>query len=270
MRYFKLQHLSLFLIALIASSAFSQPIPENQYFESEGVKIRYFELGSGEPVIAIHGYASSSDAWLESVTSLAENYRLILFDQRGHGLSDKPHTVSEYGREMGHDVIRLMDHLNIPKAHILGYSLGIAPIGMAITENESRFISAVFGGGAAIWEWGDAKDLLNQRRYERFLNTSRRQSLGPGMEDQDSIALANLRLGEKELVVSKQSLSSIIVPILAIVGSEDPALKAVENFKSTFPAIELIVIEGGTHLSVPEHLEFVESIQRFFAKNQEN
>ncbi|MFT7208143.1 MAG: pimeloyl-ACP methyl ester carboxylesterase, partial [Pseudohongiellaceae bacterium] len=124
MKYVKKLQLCYFCTALIASSAFSQSIPENQYFESEGVKIRYFELGSGEPVIAIHGYASSSDAWLESVSSLAENYRLILFDQRGHGLSDKPHTVSEYGREMGHDVIRLMDHLNIPKAHILGYSLG--------------------------------------------------------------------------------------------------------------------------------------------------
>jgi pimeloyl-ACP methyl ester carboxylesterase len=77
-------------------------------------------------------------------------------------------------------------------------------------------------------------------------------------------------LGEKELVLSKQSLSSISVPILAIVGSEDPALEAVKNFKSTFPAIELIVIKSGTHISVPEHPEFVESIQRFFAKNLEN
>jgi pimeloyl-ACP methyl ester carboxylesterase len=270
MRYFKQLHLSLFSILLIAGSAFSQPIPENQYFNSEGVSIRYFELGSGEPVIAIHGYSSNSDAWLERVSGLAENHRLILFDQRGHGLSTKPHTVAEYGREMGQDVIRLMDHLSIPKAHILGYSLGVAPIGMVITENESRFISAVFGGGAARWEWGDASDLLNQQRYERFLNTSRRQALNPGIQEQDSIALANLRLGEKQLLVSKQSLSNLSIPILAIVGSEDPALEAVENFKSTFPAIELIVVEGGTHLSVPGHPEFVESIQRFFAKNQEN
>lgn len=259
----------LYFGALIATSAFAQSTPENQYFDSAGVRIRYIELGSGEPVIAMHGLARNSDTWLERVADLAQNHRLILFDQRGHGLSDKPHTVAQYGREMGHDVIRLMDHLNIPKAHILGYSIGIAPIGMAITENESRFISAVFGGGTAIWEWGSAKDLFNQRNYERFLNTSRPQTLGPGMEDQDSIALANLRLGEKELVVSKQSFSELSIPILAIVGSEDPALEAVENFKSTFPAIELIVIEGGTHLSVPEHPEFIESIQRFFAESLE-
>lgn len=261
---------SLFASALIATNAFSQSIPENLYFDSDGVRIRYIELGSGEPVIAIHGFTGNSDSWLERVSGLAKNHRLILFDQRGHGLSDKPHSVSEYGREMGHDVIRLMDHLNIPKAHIFGYSIGVAPIGMVITENESRFISAVFGGGAARWEWGDSRDLLNQHTYERLRNSSRQQPLGSSMQGQDQIALASLRLGEKELLVSKQSLSNLSLPILAIVGSEDPALKAVESFKNNFPAIELIVVEGETHLSLPQHPEFLESIQEFLLRNQEN
>ena len=115
---------SLYFSALIASSAASQSTPENQYFDSDEVRIRYIELGSGEPVIVIHGLTRDSDTWLKRVSDLAENHRLILFDQRGHGLSDKPHTPAEYGREMGHDVIRLMDHLNIRKAHILGYSIG--------------------------------------------------------------------------------------------------------------------------------------------------
>lgn len=261
---------SLFASALIATNAFSQSIPENLYFDSDGVRIRYIELGSGEPVIAIHGFTGNSDSWLERVSGLAKNHRLILFDQRGHGLSDKPHSVSEYGREMGHDVIRLMDHLNIPKAHIFGYSIGVAPIGMVITENESRFISAVFGGGAARWEWGDSRDLLNQHTYERLRNSSRQQPLGSSMQGQDQIALASLRLGEKELLVSKQSLSNLSLPILAIVGSEDPALEAVESFKNSVPTIELVVVEGETHLSLPQHPEFIESVQDFLLRNQEN
>jgi len=56
MKYLRTLRLCLFSAALIVSSAFSQAIPENQYFESDGVSIRYVELGSGEPVIAIHGY----------------------------------------------------------------------------------------------------------------------------------------------------------------------------------------------------------------------
>lgn len=151
-------------IALIATSAQAQTLPENQYFDSDGVRIRYIELGSGEPVIAIHGYTRNSDTWLETIADLAESHRLILFDQRGHGLSDKPHSVSEYGREMGHDVIRLMDHLNIPRAHILGYSLGVAPIGMVITENETRFISAVFGGGSSQMGMGKPRGSIKSTR----------------------------------------------------------------------------------------------------------
>lgn len=260
---------SLFSSVLLATNAFSQSTPVNQYFDSGGVRIRYIELGSGDPVIAIHGLTRNSDTWLEKVSALAEDHRLILFDQRGHGLSDKPHRVSQYGRETGHDVIRLMDHLGIPKAHILGYSIGVVPIGMLITEHESRFISAIFGGGAARWEWGDEEDLLNQQIYERIVNSSRQPQLRSSMEGQDQIALASLRLGEKQLLVSKESLSRLSIPILAIVGSEDSALEAVESFKDTVPAIELVIVEGETHLSLPEHPEFLESIQDFLLRNKE-
>jgi len=255
-------------IALIASSAHAQTLPENQYFDSDGVRIRYIELGSGEPVIAIHGYTRNSDAWLERIADLAESHRLILFDQRGHGLSDKPHSVSEYGREMGHDVIRLMDHLNIPRAHILGYSLGVAPIGMLITENETRFISAVFGGGAARWEWGSPTDLSNQHGYERMLSSPRQLRSRPALGGQDQIALANLRLAEKNLVVSKERLSNTSLPILSIVGSEDPAMEAVMEFKNVVPAMELVVIEGASHLSTPGRPEFVRSIQDFLGRSR--
>lgn len=255
-------------IALIATSAHAQTLPENQYFDSDGVRIRYIELGSGEPVIAIHGYTRNSDTWLETIADLAESHRLILLDQRGHGLSDKPHSVSEYGREMGHDVIRLMDHLNIPRAHILGYSLGVAPIGMVITENETRFISAVFGGGAARWEWGSPVDLSNQHGYERMLSSPRQLRARPALDGQDQIALANLRLAEKELVVAKESLSNTGIPILSIVGSEDPAMDAVLEFKNVVPTMELVMIEGASHLSTPVHPEFVRSIQDFLGKNR--
>lgn len=263
MRFLTALKLSLYCSALLATSAFSQSPPENKYFDSAGVKIRYIELGSGEPVIALHGLGGSSDSWLPAVAPLANNHRLILFDQRGHGLSDKPHRAAEYGREMGHDVIRLMDHLNIPKAHILGYSIGTVPIGMLITEHESRFISAIFGGGAPRWEWGNSNDLFNQSIYARIVNSPRQQQLKGGIAGQDQIAIASLRLGEKELLVSEQDISNVGIPVLAIVGSEDPALEAAKNFKQKLPSIELVVVEGETHPSLPAHSKFLETIQDF-------
>lgn len=255
------------LCAFTASNSFSQPNPENQFFESGGVTIRYIEIGSGSPVIALHGLTQDSNRWLASISELAGHHRLILFDLRGHGLSDKPHRVSAYGRELGHDVIRLMDHLNIPKAHILGYSIGVTPIAMAITEHEDRFISAVFGGGAAKWEWGSATDLVNQHRYQRMLNSPRQRQFESSWEGQDQLALANLRLAEKELTVSKEALSKLSIPVMAILGSEDPALEAVTKMKHVLPTMEISTIAGETHLSAPENSAFVKNIRDFFARS---
>ena len=102
------------------------------------------------------------------------------------------------------------------------------------------------------------------------MNNPRQQQLGGSMKGQDQIALASLRLGEKQLLVSKQDLSNLSIPILAIVGSEDSALETMANFKNTFRAIELRVVEGETHLSLPGHPEFLESIQDFLLRNQAN
>ena len=57
-------------------------------------------------------------------TSGTNGFQLIALDCRGHGKSDKPHDPAEYGPEMAADVVRLLDHLRIEKAHLLGYSSG--------------------------------------------------------------------------------------------------------------------------------------------------
>ena len=88
------------------------------------------------------------------------------------------------------------------------------------------------------------------------------------MGGQDQIALTNLRLAEKELVVANGSLSKTGIPILSIVGSEDPAMDAVLEFKNVVPTMELVVIEGASHLSTPEHPEFVRSIRNFLGRNR--
>ena len=55
---------------------------------------------------------------------LSKRYRVIALDNRGHGKSDKPYDPAQYGLELVDDVVRLMDHLGIAKAHVVGYSLG--------------------------------------------------------------------------------------------------------------------------------------------------
>jgi pimeloyl-ACP methyl ester carboxylesterase len=130
---------------LIAQS--SSPTGD-QFFNSNGVRIRYIVAGNGEPVIFIHGFASNAGMWEAIVTDLSPTYATIALDCRGHGRSDKPHEPRRYGIEMVNDVVRLMDHLGIKKAHIAGYSMGGAIVMKMLVEHPDRFLTAIVGGNA--------------------------------------------------------------------------------------------------------------------------
>src|SRR6186713_3256353 len=85
-------------------------------FDSNGVKIRYVTEGAGEPVVLIHGWQADSSMWgadrsgnTKVDATHAQEFQLIALDCRGHGKSDKPHDVKEYGPEMAEDVVRLLD-----------------------------------------------------------------------------------------------------------------------------------------------------------------
>ena len=84
---------------------------EDRFFDSAGVRIHYVEQGTGEPVVLIHGYTVDlKEQWVTTGVfhALAASYRVIALDARGHGLSDKPHERSAYGREMGLDTFAFL------------------------------------------------------------------------------------------------------------------------------------------------------------------
>jgi pimeloyl-ACP methyl ester carboxylesterase len=77
---------------------------------------------------------------------LSHDYRVIALDCRGHGKSGKPTDENQYGMEMVNDIVRLMDHLGIEKAHIVGYSMGGSIALKMLTVRPERFLTAVIGG----------------------------------------------------------------------------------------------------------------------------
>lgn len=98
---------------------------QDNSFESDGVTIRYKVMGQGPPVILVHGYTTDIEHnWGKVIPVLADRFQVIGLDLRGHGKSDKPYQKNKYGEQMGLDIIRLMNHLGIEKAHVVGYSLG--------------------------------------------------------------------------------------------------------------------------------------------------
>ena len=113
------------LIGPVASRAWG-----DDSFNSNGVKINYAVKSKGEPVILIHGWLSSG--WINwtlpgTTELLAKDHQVIWLDMPGHGLSDKLDKDEAYGIELVEHIVRLMDHLRIRKAHVVGYSMGGQP-----------------------------------------------------------------------------------------------------------------------------------------------
>jgi pimeloyl-ACP methyl ester carboxylesterase len=139
-RYFRLTVILLGLFALHCVTLASVSA-DDQFFDSNGVRIRYVDQGSGPPVVLIHGFSGSLDTgWVETgvLPNLATDYRVIALDCRGHGKSDKPHDPQSYGLQMSEDVVRLLDHLNISRAHIVGHSMGAGIVAKLLITHPDR------------------------------------------------------------------------------------------------------------------------------------
>jgi len=93
------------------------------YATVNGIKICYETKGSGYPVILVHGFGVKKEDWIAQFGPLSERFKVIRFDNRGAGKSDRPKII--YTMEIFADDIKgLMDYLKIKKAHIIGWSLG--------------------------------------------------------------------------------------------------------------------------------------------------
>ena len=154
--------LLVFCLAFAPVQAFAQ----DKFFDSSGVRIRYVERGTGEPVVLIHGNGSTLESWVDAgvMPNLAKDYRVIALDARGHGQSGKPREANAYGSEMGLDVVRLLDHLGIQRAHIVGYSMGAHITAQLLTTHPERFLTATLGGAAGRFTWG--KEELERSEQE--------------------------------------------------------------------------------------------------------
>lgn len=92
-------------------------------FLSDGVNIYYEEHGSGEPLVLMAGFGQDPGAWLEQLDAYARFFRVVLIDIRGGGRSDVPDAPFT-PRDLAKDIVNLMSHLGIERAHFGGFSLG--------------------------------------------------------------------------------------------------------------------------------------------------
>ena len=116
-------------IAVPAGTFAAEPAenqPKVQTFTSNSIEIAFADWGEGEAVVLHQGFGGRLSNWRPMRSAILKaGYRVIAMDARGHGQSGKPHDVQSYGVEMADDVVRLLDHLGIRRAHIVGLVTGI-------------------------------------------------------------------------------------------------------------------------------------------------
>lgn len=190
-------------------------------------------------------------------------------------------------RREGVDVVRLMDHLGIERAHVVGYSLGgITVLKLAAAHPERLITACPLGAGwerpeesaflAAVQEMADALEsgrgigpvagrLGGQRDRPGILHTLWVLFLTRYMND--GKALADLMRAMPELAVSEGEISHIHLPMCSIVGSRDPLRPGAEALKERLPQVELTVVEGADHLRALTRKELHAALLSFLQRH---
>jgi pimeloyl-ACP methyl ester carboxylesterase len=267
---------------------------DDEVFDSNGVKIRYVTEGKGEPVVLIHGWMADSSMWgrdrsgnTKLDTTGASGFQLIALDCRGHGKSDKPHDPEKYGPEMAADVVRLLDHLKLEKAHLIGYSSGAFIAGKVAATHPERVLSVVYAGQAPLVAGTKSSDSSEVEVFAKAVDEGK--DLGsyifavtpPGKpkptEDQakaiakflfdgkDVKAFAAAGRSFKNLEVTEEQLSKCKAPILFIHGGNesDYVKDRVATVRKLLGRGEVKIVEGADHMTTLTKPEFASAVIEF-------
>ncbi|HEX4768578.1 MAG TPA: alpha/beta hydrolase [Lichenihabitans sp.] len=231
-------------------------------FETQGLRLAYLdepatERDRGEPVLLIHGFASSTKVnWVETgwVKLLAgDGRRVLAFDHRGHGGSDKPHDPPAYETPaMARDALALLDHLGIARADVIGYSMGARVAAYLALEAPERVRSVVFGGlgihmveGVGLpqsiadaIETEDPDSLADptERMFRRFAEAG----------GNDLRALAACIRGSRQ-TLTPDEVGRIACPALVAVGTKDRVAGDPHRLAALLPRGQVLEITGRDH-----------------------
>src|SRR6202453_3232975 len=227
-------------------------------FHHGAVEIAYLDEGEGEPILLVHGFASSKNVnWVYPtwVSELKKNgRRVIAFDNRGHGDSGKLYDAAEYEIGiMAADIVALMDHLRIERADVMGYSLGSRMTAVLALQAPQRLRSAILGGiGIGLIEGGgpgenvaealeapsleDVTDPVG-RTFRAFADQTR----------SDRRALAACLRGSRR-TITRDDAAGIKVPVLIAVGTTDEIAGSAAALGKIIPGAEVLDIPNRDHM----------------------
>jgi pimeloyl-ACP methyl ester carboxylesterase len=245
-------------------------------FDSDGVEIAYLDEGEGYPTLLIHGFASNKEVnWVSTSWTrelLQAGRRVIALDNRGHGESGKPYDSAAYATPvMAEDARRLLDHLCIENADVIGYSMGARIAAFLALAYPKRVRRAVFSGMGE----GMVKGIGAPEPIADALLAPGHDPAGTGraaayrsFADRtggDRQALAACILAPHQ-VLSPEELARIAVPVLVAVGSDDDVGGSAAALAGLVPGAQSFEIPGRDHMKAVGDRKHKQAVLDFLAR----
>ncbi len=245
-------------------------------FDSDGVSIAYRDEGEGDPVLLIHGFASNTivnwanTSWMETLRRA--RYRVIAFDNRGHGQSEKIRDKERHGAPlMAEDAARLLDHLLIDRAHVMGYSMGARITAFLALNHPQRVRSAVLAGmGINLVRGGsDPEPIANALEAESAGDVAevraRAFRIFADQTGSDRLALAACMRSAREKITAER-LEQIACPVLVAVGTADDIAGSGPELAALIPGAEVLNITGRDHMKAVGDPVYKHGVLDFLAR----
>jgi pimeloyl-ACP methyl ester carboxylesterase len=252
-----------------------------QVFNHDGFDLAFLDRapdsGRGDPVLLIHGFASShyvnwvSPGWFKTLNDAG--YRAIALDNRGHGASSKSYEGDDYAPEkMASDAAALLGHLGIGRAHVMGYSMGARVCAFMALSDPDKVATLVLGGLGiglvdGVGDWDPIADALLAPDAASI--THARGKTFRAFADQtrsDKRALAACIIGSRA-ELSESEVARIAQPTLIAVGTKDDIAGSADELAALMPNAEAFPIEGRDHMLSVGDRTFKKRVLEFYAEH---
>lgn len=230
------------------------------HFDSDGIDIAFLDTGGGgekPPVLLIHGFASNVETnwvntgWVSFLTRAG--YRVLAIDNRGHGKSQKLYDLVAYGAPlMAEDARRLLDHVGVPRAHVIGYSMGARISAFLALTHRERVARLVFGGlginmvrGMA--GTGPIARALEAPSIDDVTNPTARSFRAFAEQTKSDLRALAACIRSSRAPITAEMAAEIAVPVLVAVGDEDVIGGDAEGLAKLIPGARAYTIPGKDH-----------------------
>ncbi|HWA92730.1 MAG TPA: alpha/beta fold hydrolase [Rhizomicrobium sp.] len=226
---------------------------------NDGARLAWEELGAGEPIVLVHGFASDrgqnwrAPGWYQTLTGAGR--RVVALDCRGHGESDKPHDPERYGDRMVDDVVAVMDAAGIARADVMGYSMGgMIAMGLAVRFPQRLRRMIVAGVGESYFHDAPKRriaiaDALAVDDPKTLTDPIQRQfRLFAQQKGKDLAALAAC-MRKARTVYTREQLRAVAAPVLVVCGETDNLTGAPQGLAEAFGDGRAVVVPGRDHMS---------------------